>query len=486
MDLFQKPGFSLVVLLVSFVILQSLLPLRTTIKIGGDEGFELSKALLCLKGHRLYTEVWNDQPPLHTFLITETLKYITPSILGPRLVTTGFTLLLLAALFFIVLRFNGLIAATLTMGLLIASPGFLALGSSCMLEMPALATSIAALCVLLNLKSAKWPLGAIMSGLLFGAGCQIKLISVILLVFVPAILWFEKRDSTSPKMGIIRSLVFFSVSLLISFVGIDLLVDDGAYLAHFGQSWISHFAATKSFEYGSPADHPFDWRILFRNWDATLPAALGVVILFRQAKTNAAAILPALWLGLVLLVFSIHRPWWSYYYLHISIPLCWCAAIGILEIGRRAGRRKLSWCVVLLAAYAVFALPWLVGRLCVQVAEIRKSPQTYTALVLPEIERFKPFTEFMYADDPVYSFHAGIPLPPDLAVVMLKRLWSGDMTNAKITEELTELKPGVILLANDAKERPFRKLLTSDYRMIYEDSSVRLYILKSIVHKADP
>lgn len=31
-------------------------------------------ATLCLHGHRLYSEVWNDQPPLHTWLITQVLK----------------------------------------------------------------------------------------------------------------------------------------------------------------------------------------------------------------------------------------------------------------------------------------------------------------------------------------------------------------------------------------------------------------------------
>jgi hypothetical protein len=46
----------------------------------------------------------------------------------------------------------------------------------------------------------------------------------------------------------------------------------------------------------------------------------------------------------------------------------------------------------------------------------------------------------------LYSFHSSIPLPPNLAVVMLKRLWSGDMTNDRIAAELREFKPGLILL----------------------------------------
>src|SRR6266404_2532145 len=80
-----RPALVLGLLLAGFLIFESFIPLRTTVQIGADEGFELAKATLCLKGHHLYTEVWNDQPPLHTFLVTQTLKRVSPSILGPRL-----------------------------------------------------------------------------------------------------------------------------------------------------------------------------------------------------------------------------------------------------------------------------------------------------------------------------------------------------------------------------------------------------------------
>src|SRR6266498_3707868 len=145
-----KPVALLVVALAAFVVLQFLLPLRTAVQIGADEGFELAKATLCLKGYKLYTEVWYDQPPLHTFLTTQILKRLSPSILGPRLATSVFTALLLTAIFFISLRVSGRLVAALTTALLIASPGFIELSSSCMLEIPALAPAVGALCLLLT------------------------------------------------------------------------------------------------------------------------------------------------------------------------------------------------------------------------------------------------------------------------------------------------------------------------------------------------
>ena len=57
-----SPAVLLGLLLGAFVLLQCFLPLGTAVKIGADEDFELSKATLCLKGYRLFTQIWCDQP----------------------------------------------------------------------------------------------------------------------------------------------------------------------------------------------------------------------------------------------------------------------------------------------------------------------------------------------------------------------------------------------------------------------------------------
>ena len=141
----RKAAIVLVILLTSFVLLQCLIPLATAIQIGADEGFEFAKATLCVKGYRLYTDVWNDQPPLHTFLVTQILKHISASVLGPRLLTTGFTMVLLTSVFLMSLRISGIWVAALTVVLIVVSPGFMELSSSCMLEIPGLAMAVGSL-----------------------------------------------------------------------------------------------------------------------------------------------------------------------------------------------------------------------------------------------------------------------------------------------------------------------------------------------------
>ena len=155
----------------------------------------------------------------------------------------------------------------------------------------------------------------------------------------------------------------------------------------------------------------------------------------------------------------------------------------------RTGMSALRWRT--LAGYAPFVLfglgtgVWMGMRVYLQVASIRSSPQLYTALVLREIERLKPFCHWMYADPLIYSFYADIPVPPPIAVVPVKRLWAGELTKARIAAEMAQYKPEVILLPNDTAEVPFQELLEADYRMIYQDDKVRLYGDRATIRRAD-
>jgi hypothetical protein len=174
----------------------------------------------------------------------------------------------------------------------------------------------------------------------------------------------------------------------------------------------------------------------------------------------------------------LHKPWWSYYYVHNVVPLCWCAGIGIAFAVERIKRNRAL--TALVVVYALCAGSWMGARIYLQAVGIRSSPRLYASLLLKEINRFKPSTQFMFTDQPIYSFHAQIPMPPHLAMISLKRLWSGDLSNAQIAAEIAAVKPGLILLANDTREVPFQDSLDAEYRLVYQDNTDRLYALKSI------
>jgi hypothetical protein len=438
-----------------------------------------------------------------------------------------------------------------------------------MLEIPALATAIAGLCVLMVLPRTKWCGAEWLAGLLFGLAALMKLVPLYLLPLAVLIVWLRPDDQGNRGIRGIRgrltsrwssfrvfrgsaapccrSWVGLAAPLLVRGAGVatgfaltDWLIERGAYLGHFQQSWSSHFSAVKSFEYGSPAEHAFDWSIFLKNWDSTVPAALGICILIKGLPTSQIAALPLAWLALALLVFTNHKPWWAYYYIHIAIPLCWCAAVGIRyvcsalarrfgglgwaeskgrslakrradipvrskpRLGRgpqewpqhfalwtrlRTGMSALRWrTLARCAPFALFGLcvaVWMEMRVYLEITGMGNTPQLHAALVLQEIGRLKPFSHWMYADPLIYSFHADIPMPPPLAVVPLKRLWAGEMTNARIAAEMAQYKPEVILLPNHTREVPFQEFLEADYRMIYQDDKVWLYADRATIRRAD-
>jgi hypothetical protein len=434
-----------------------------------------------------------------------------------------------------------------------------------MLEVPALAAAIASFAAfaLLGNRGAR----AICAGTLLGAAMALKLLPTYLIVIIGAAATLDRRAGCSlssaterpsrpyspetPKIlpssrhlsgraiavaasrsraecenlrcrqihttALARSfwdLFVVGATAALTFVGTDLLLERGAYLAHFSQTWASHFGVAKTTEYGSAAEHPFPWGLLARNWDATVPSLIGVVACVLQAwrswretrELPAGCVVPVFWLGFVLLLFGLHRPWWPYYYVHIAIPLSWCAAIGITaavewafgdwfaagpKSGRETGARSIICTAFrarplaagLVTAWLTVTACWVSARVYLEISGIRNSPQIATSMVLKEIARFKPFTQWMYTDEPIYSFHADIPMPPDLAVVVLKRFWAGEMTYERMRKDLVEYKPGVILLRNSGREPPFQALLQSDYRIVYEDNEHRLYAHKSISKK---
>jgi hypothetical protein len=570
-------------LLLAFLSLQIFLPLSTAVRIGADEDFELSKATLCNHGYKLYSEVWNDQPPLHTFLIASILKHVSHSVLGPRLLTVASATLLLAASFILIHAVNGLLAASIATAALMASPGFLELSCSAMLEIPALAPIVVSLCLLFVGPNTKWRRTEIAAGALFGIGLQMKLIGVAYLPLAALIIWLgapasrrrveivahasrprnrpEAPTSVAPALSLSHLRQFcissstFGASLLLSILLLSYLTGNSLAL-QFQQAWVAHFAHTETptVGYGAPSDHPYNWSVLLKNWDSTVPGLFGLFILIASLRRERRALLPIGWLLLTFSVFANHKPWWAYYYVHNALPICWCAGAGLAFLWNHLRRRlplsslggegrgeeapnqirtvTPSWPAgrspsppreervgesrpihaqadrdeatskptkptsspfpnrkpptvywlraTAFALFALCALGWMTARIYLEEDTIRTSPKLYTCLALREIERFKPFTRFMFSDQSIYSFYADLPMPPYLAVNSIKRFWAGQLSIPKMVTELEASKPGLILLCRDPDEVPYKDLLMRDYKLVYQDSSQRLFAHASI------
>jgi hypothetical protein len=520
-------GFVLADLLVLFGAIEFLMPMRTAVQIGADEGFELAKATSWLHGFKLYSEIWNDQPPLHTFIITQALQHLSHQVLVPRLITVFFGAVLVVGFFFIVARFSGAFSAAVAALLLLASPGFVELTSSCMLEIPSFSCAIVALSLLsvrFRLAALRWTTKAV-AGLIFAAGLEMKLLPAYLLPVAVLLILAPARLSVQPdRLGwrtFAGDLGVFGFFMVLGVIGIDLLVVNGAYLAHFGQSWRAHFIGPKSLDTGSPDEHRFDWGILLKNWDTSVPALIGIGVCARElirgrisqsstahkiskpgntksaspstASTNGLSYLfadfgyfiPLSWLLLSLIIFVSHKPWWAYYYVHTALPLCWLAATGIVSLSRmRAGHLSRArfgshrfW-IFAVAMFVLCSASWAGARVYFEIRDARALPKTFSTPVISRIARLKPNVHFMFTDESVYSFHTDIPMPPDLAVVSLKRFWAGDITKERVIDDMASARPEVILLANNSKPVLFQDFLETNYRLTYVDDRHRLFVAR--------
>jgi hypothetical protein len=136
------------------------------------------------------------------------------------------------------------------------------------------------------------------------------------------------------------------------------------------------------------------------------------------------------------------------------------------------------------AVFIVLATVWMGMRVYSQVVSVQALPRTFSSLVIAEVQRYKPFAHWLYADNIALSFHTDIPMPPSMAVVPLKRLWAGEMTADRMAEEFNRYQPELAILNNDNTDNPFRNVLDSKYRVVYQDNLYQLYALTNIIAQA--
>jgi 4-amino-4-deoxy-L-arabinose transferase-like glycosyltransferase len=155
------------------------------VQVGPTEGFEVLKGSLCSHVAHLYSEVWNDQPPLHTWLLATLFNLFGPSMKTARALACGFGLLMCVSAFGVARRTGGAFAGWIACLTLLGSPEALRLCFAAMLEVSAMGVSLAsvwAAFVWENRGGLRWLL---LSGCLMGMALQIKFTAAI---FVSALL----------------------------------------------------------------------------------------------------------------------------------------------------------------------------------------------------------------------------------------------------------------------------------------------------------
>lgn len=473
-------GLGAVVLVI--VVVYSLLPLGTAVQFGGDEGYQLMTSFLMHKGYALYTQIWDDQPPLLVLLLKWVFVYSGPSLVAARLLAAGFGILLFAAFYAVVRSRASLWTALVATGFLLASPGILELSVSVMQEVPAFALALVSIFFLrLSLKSGG-RVALIASGVAMGLALAIKFTAGIILPAMVVEIFFALRPKgrVGSSRDIAKILLVWAGAGVATFGFIMLCWGRGSW----GQAYQSHFEEHPVTGMGGPQDYPVPISMFLGHIECFVLAGVGILLLLRQRKIRDYT-LPAIWLITVAVVHAFHRPWWNYYYLHFAIPLSWIAGFGATELGKPFYRqfavgslalsRRETWQALALCGLSAVALVRSEQRAEAGVVGLRARTRLSADALLAKIEQYAPNVHWMYASatQEIYAFHARLPVPPRLAMTTLKRFWSGQITPEDVIAICNEYGPELVLLQPQSLDSWTSFL--KNYSVVYQDKKNRLY-----------
>jgi hypothetical protein len=477
----------LLILVTGLLLLISQLPLRTAFELGDDEGFEVIKPFLCSKGYKMYTEIWNDQPPIFTVILTAAFRICGDSIMTARFVSVAFGLLLIATFYELVRRRSGTWAAVFATFFLVASPSVLLLSVSVMLETPAVGTALFSALLTFQLGKRRHWFWLLASGAAMAVALQINLTAVLV---TPAVLVellllsaadFGKSRS---RTALVHTLVW-GVSLIAVFVLIGLTLGKGSLET----SWKSHTGAAFDPEYGRPEDHKFDPRLLRTHIECVVAAGVAIVVAFSQKRLREIAF-PLVLLLTVSAVHTVHRPWWNYYYLHLAVPLAWLTGWLVNDIFQRIlksypkGQFNLSsartWKVLALCALVAAPIARSERRLEGTIKNLRQRQNVSVNPIVRKMKQYADRTKWVYSESGIYPFHAGMVVPPELAIVMPKRFWSGQITTQQIVETCKRYQTEMLVLPVYTARPEWKVLLDAEYSPVATDGKHTLYIAKRV------
>lgn len=397
-------------------------PLKETFEYNWDEGMDVMKASLYLKGFPLYQSIWSDQPPLFTVLLAFCFKVFGPSMYLTRIILLLFSSLLLFCLYQIIRMRKGNIVAAAGAILLTFSTGYIRLSVSVMIGTASLALAMFSLYLLyLYLKSNLRPY-LLLSAIFLAFSVQIKFFTAFLIpLVVYEIIRTERKNrraTTAHLWWLASFLILYSATIFI-FFGFNFKL----FLEQLFQSHLKKFNLANN----SPLPLVF---MLLPDYDIVLLAIMGMI--FSVLNKDSGVTLPLGWLILVSLILAIHRPIWYHYYLLISIPLCWLAAIGVSYLFSSDSRNE--WTAAIhRRKFSFFALRWVTFGCIIVVLvnlpiKIERSIRHASTLPCPqqraiveELKKYHKKTRWIVTDMPAAAFYAHLLVPPEIAVASIKR-----------------------------------------------------------------
>ncbi len=207
-----------------FILVNIFFPIRNVFSFDTDEGINLIKSLLLLKGYPLYSEIWSDQPPLLTYILAGTFNIFGMDVNVGRMVILVFAAILVWAFTQYLLVISNRWCALIGLLLLVVLPYYIQLSVSVMVGLPAIALGVVSLLFVTLWHQTKHNVWLVVAGAVLALSMLIKLITGFLLpIFFLGIFideYFSNKQKGYKRLHL-PSLVLFCISfVLIILVGI--------------------------------------------------------------------------------------------------------------------------------------------------------------------------------------------------------------------------------------------------------------------------
>ncbi|MBF2063706.1 MAG: glycosyltransferase family 39 protein [Calothrix sp. C42_A2020_038] len=481
--------FNLAIPTIFFIFAIYFMPISQAFQFdSSDEGIELIKTSLYSQGFDLYTQIWNDQPPLSTILFSFWFRCFGESILNARLLVLCFSTLLVWSFCQTLRIYVGNIAAVIGALLLAVSCNFLRLSVSAMIGQPALAMAMMSIYMLMIYKQKSSKSAIIISGIFLGLSLQIKLFTIFLIPLIILELIkinLEKYSRHSIKYIIIDIFYWLAacgcVFLLIGFT-FNSLSFEQLFGSHFDQNVKTAFDVEDSVE--------LTLLFLLQDIDYLLLAIPTIIIILKKREWHKS--FPLIWLLTAFLLILTHQPVWYHHYLLLSIPLTWLATYGVKFALDFLKNRQFSQIKInnsnklslskLSAWFLVLSLILIPIKLSIITIENNKYVQASREQfeLLNIVSKYKENTQWMFTDCPIYAFYSGLRVPPEVAVLSHIRTNSHKIKPEQLVSVFKNYRPEQALFC---KSKAIRNYVDSQisqyYTKIFENGAGTHYILKN-------
>jgi hypothetical protein len=471
-------------------------PFRTAFWLDHDEGIELSKAMLVLRGDHLYTSIWDDQPPVLTYLLAGVFRLFGLRInLARTLVLALACGLIWASLHYLLMVWGGwqVVGGVLMLFLL---PRFTDLSVSVMNAIPVLTFALFSLLAITYWHKQPKYFWLILSAGFLALSVLTKLFTAFLaIVFLVGLVaeGYTHRRATSMRHTWWRPAFVWAISFSFFLViAVLLLIGVG----NLQQLYTGNLIANRLEVYRSDPVYSLTWQ-LRQAQPVLILSLLGVWYTLRRKRWLSLYIIA--WMGMAYLLLFRHVPAWSHQQLLITIPAAILAAAAFGEglkgayVWLRQPKRVTWEDSIHLLSVGLF-IYILFTRAPATLSEFSPyptfqnpgiTPTSAEAQTLKEIRRYASETHLLVTDLPIYAFSADLPIPPELAVFSSKRLETGQLTEAEVLSTIQQNQPELVLFGR-FDFPTIRTYLQKQYRLINERQGGYLYVLKGLTPSKTP